>query len=94
MKIIGCLLIIGFIVVLWYLSNVMNKPVLSKMHNYYEDDVQGRSFANILIFFCLILAFILGATILKTNASLTYPQFFNWGFFLFNYFLYIKVYIY
>jgi len=63
MKIIGCLLIIGFIVVFWYLSNVMNKPILSKMHNYYEDDVQGRSFANILIFFCLILAFILGATI-------------------------------
>ena len=63
MKIIGCFIIIGFIVVMWYLSNVMNKPVLSKMHNYYEDDPQGRSFANVMIGFCLILAFILGALI-------------------------------
>jgi hypothetical protein len=63
MKIIGCFIIIGFIVVFWYLSNVMNKPVLSKMHNYYEDDPQGRSFANVMIGICLILAFILGALI-------------------------------
>jgi uncharacterized BrkB/YihY/UPF0761 family membrane protein len=63
MKIIGCLIIIGFIVVFWYLSNVMNKPVLSKMHNHYEDDPKGRSFANVMIGICLILAFILGALI-------------------------------
>jgi uncharacterized membrane protein len=61
MRIIGVLVIIGLILILWYLANVMNKPVLSRMHNYYEDDKDGRTLANIMIGICFVLSFVLGA---------------------------------
>jgi uncharacterized membrane protein len=55
------LLIIGLIIVLWFLSNAFNKPVLNNMMNYYEDDTEGRQAANIFIAFMLVLSFILGS---------------------------------
>jgi uncharacterized membrane protein required for colicin V production len=49
MKYILILLLLGFILAFWFIANAMNKPILNKMHNYYEDDKNGRQFANMLI---------------------------------------------
>lgn len=54
------LLLIGFMIVFWFLANMFSKPVLNRMHNYYEDDKDGRSIANIFIGMMLMIAFILG----------------------------------
>jgi hypothetical protein len=60
MKILGVLLIIGVISVAWIIANAFNKPILNRMHNYYEDDAEGRQIANSLIALMLFLSFILG----------------------------------
>lgn len=60
MKLILLLLLVGFILVLWLVANAMNKPVLNRMHNYYEDDTEGRHIANMIIGIMLALAFLLG----------------------------------
>ena len=62
-KALGILVIIGFIVVLWYLVNVFSKPILNRMHNYYEDDPKGRNIANMVIGVMLALAFLMGTII-------------------------------
>lgn len=59
-KAIGILITIGFIVVLWYLVNVFNKPILNKMQNYYEDDPNGRQIANMIIGMIICLSMLLG----------------------------------
>lgn len=60
MKILGIVLLIGIIGVAWIVANAFNKPILNRMHNYYEDDVEGRQIANSLIALMLFLSFILG----------------------------------
>ena len=51
------------IIILWYMVNMFNKPILSKMSNYYEDDPEGRQLANFIIFLIIVIAFSLGASI-------------------------------
>lgn len=63
MEIIFDILIVGFILVFWVLSNAFNKPVLNKMMNYYEDDEAGRQTANLFIAIMLVLSFVLGSRI-------------------------------
>ena len=63
MKIIFILLLTGFILLFWFSANAMNKPVLNIMHNYYEDDKDGRSIANVFIGIMLVLAFLIGTLI-------------------------------
>ena len=63
MKIILVLLLVGFILVFWIVANAMNKPVLNRIHNYYEDDTEGRHIANIIIGIMLIIAFLLGTLV-------------------------------
>jgi len=60
MKIILILILVGFIFVLWGVANAMNKPILNRIHNYYEDDTEGRHIANMIIGIMLVLAFLLG----------------------------------
>jgi hypothetical protein len=60
MKIILILILVGFIFILWGVANAMNKPVLNRIHNYYEDDTEGRHIANMIIGIMLVLAFLLG----------------------------------
>ena len=50
-------LIIGF---LFLIHNAMTKPIYNKMSNVWEDDPQGRKFANITLVFMLLIAFYLG----------------------------------
>ena len=61
MKEIACILLLGFIIIFWYLVNVFNKPVLNKMKNFYEEDEESKSMANMLIGLMLILACTIGA---------------------------------
>ena len=62
-KFLGVLVIVGFIVVLWYLVNVFSKPILNRMHNYYEDDPVGRQIANLIIGIIIVLSLLLGSII-------------------------------
>ena len=48
------------IIVFWFLANTLNKPILNKMMNYYEEDQQGKVMTNLLIAFMLMIAFLLG----------------------------------
>jgi len=63
MKVIACLLLVGFISIFWYLNNVFNKPVLNRMKNFYEEDLAGKSVANFFILLIIILSFLLGTII-------------------------------
>jgi hypothetical protein len=62
-KVLGILVIFGFIVVLWYLVNVFSKPILNKMQNYYEDDPMGRQISNLIIGIIIALSILLGKII-------------------------------
>lgn len=61
----GIILSIGIllIVFLYLVHNAMIKPVYNKMHNVWEDDVEGRQYAQVTIFIMLSIAFILGVII-------------------------------
>jgi len=50
-------LVIGF---LFLIHNAMTKPIYNKISNVWEDDPQGRRFANITLVFMLLIAFYLG----------------------------------
>lgn len=50
-------LVIGF---LFLIHNAMTKPIYNKISNVWEDDLQGRRFANITLVFMLLIAFYLG----------------------------------
>jgi hypothetical protein len=54
------LILVVLIIIFWITANAFNKPILNRMHNYYEDDKEGRDTANFFIGLMLILAFILG----------------------------------
>jgi len=60
MKYILVLVLIGIIAVCWILANAFSKPVLNKMKNYYEDDVEGRQIANGLLGIMLLVSFLIG----------------------------------
>lgn len=60
MKTLLIVLLVGFVLMIWYLANVFNKPVLNRMSNYYEDDHEGRAIANILIGVCMGLSWWIG----------------------------------
>jgi hypothetical protein len=60
MKAILVILLIGVIGVCWIVANAFNKPVLNKMKNYYEDDIEGRQIANGLIGIMLLVSFLIG----------------------------------
>ena len=60
MKLVLILLLMGFILILWYLSNIFNKPVLNRMHNYYEDDAVGRQIANVIMVIIIVLSLFIG----------------------------------
>ena len=60
MKTILVLLLIGIIVVSWILANAFSKPILNKMHNFYEDDKEGRKIANSLIGIIILVSFLIG----------------------------------
>jgi hypothetical protein len=63
MKLILILLLIGFILVFWLIANAFSKPILNRMHNYYEDDKDGRHIANMFIGAMLVFAFLIGLLI-------------------------------
>jgi hypothetical protein len=60
MKAILVILLIGVIGVCWIVANALNKPVLNKMKNYYEDDIEGRQIANALVGVMILLSFLIG----------------------------------
>jgi hypothetical protein len=62
-KVLGLLVLLGFIVVLWYLVNVFSKPILNRMQNYYEDDPVGRQIANLIIGMIILLSILLGSVL-------------------------------
>lgn len=63
MKIILILVFIGVIVICWISANAFSKPILNKMHNYYEDDLEGRQIANAFIGIIIIISFLIGYTV-------------------------------
>jgi hypothetical protein len=42
------------------MANAFSKPILNRMHNYYEDDKDGRYIANIFIGVIAFISFIIG----------------------------------
>jgi len=60
MKYILVFVLLCFVLAFWFIANAMNKPILNKMHNHYEDDKYGRQFANLLIGIMLLIAFLMG----------------------------------
>jgi hypothetical protein len=60
MKILFTSLLIGFVLIFWYMANIFSKPVLNRMSNYYEDDKDGRLIANILIGVCIVASIWIG----------------------------------
>jgi hypothetical protein len=63
MKAILVILLIGVIGVCWLIVNALNKPVLNKMKNYYEDDPIGRQIANLTIGMIIFLSILLGSVL-------------------------------
>ena len=42
------------------MANAFSKPILNRMHNYYEDDKDGRHIANFFIGLIAFISFIIG----------------------------------
>jgi uncharacterized membrane protein SpoIIM required for sporulation len=58
----GILFITGIIVigVLFLINNAMSKPLYNKMHNVWEEDPEGKKYANITLLVMLFIAFFIG----------------------------------
>jgi Na+(H+)/acetate symporter ActP len=58
----GLLFILGVaaIGVLFLINNAMSKPLYNKMHNVWEEDPEGKKYANITLIVMLFIAFFLG----------------------------------
>lgn len=54
---ISGLLIIG---VLFLINNAMSKPLYNKMHNVWEEDPEGKKYANMTLVLMLFIAFMMG----------------------------------
>jgi len=50
-------LCIGF---LFVVHNAMSKPLYNKIHNVWEEDPEGKKYANISLVIMMIIAFIIG----------------------------------
>ena len=61
----GIIFIIGLSVlgILFLIHNAMNKPIYNKMSNVWEDDPEGRKYANISLIIMMIISFIIGLII-------------------------------
>jgi len=58
----GIIFIIGVLVLgfLFLVNNAMSKPLYNKIHNVWEEDPEGKKYANITLMFMLIISFLLG----------------------------------
>lgn len=59
-KAIGFIFALGILGVLFLVHNAMNKPIYNKMSNVWEDDPEGRKYANISLVIMMIISFIIG----------------------------------
>ena len=50
-------LVIGF---LFVVHNAMSRPLYNKMHNVWEEDPEGKKYANITLIVMLLIAFFTG----------------------------------
>ena len=50
-------IVIGF---LFLVHNAMSKPLYNKIHNVWEEDPEGKKYANITIVVMLLIAFFTG----------------------------------
>lgn len=62
-KAIGFIFALAILGVLFLVHNAMNKPIYNKMSNVWEDDPQGRQYANMTLIFMMIISFIMGLMI-------------------------------
>lgn len=53
-------LLVCIIMMCWYLANIYSKPKLNRLSNYYEEDKEGRTIANIFIGGAIVVAFTIG----------------------------------
>ena len=58
----GVVFIIGVIIIgfLFLVNNAMSKPIYNKMHNVWEEDPEGKKYANLTLIIMLFIAFFLG----------------------------------
>jgi Na+(H+)/acetate symporter ActP len=58
----GLMFIFGVIVlgILFLVNNAMSKPLYNKMHNVWEEDPEGKKYANITLVAMLLIAFFMG----------------------------------
>ncbi len=58
----GLLFIVGILVLgfLFLVNNAMSRPLYNKMHNVWEEDPEGKKYANITLVFMLLISFLLG----------------------------------
>ena len=58
----GIMFIFGVIVlgILFLVNNAMSKPLYNKMHNVWEEDPEGKKYANITLTVMLFIAFFMG----------------------------------
>ncbi len=57
---IGLIFALAILGVLFLIHNAMNKPIYNKMSNVWEDDPQGRQYANMTLIFMMIISFFMG----------------------------------
>lgn len=50
-------LVIGF---LFLVNNAMSKPLYNKIHNVWEEDPEGKKYANLTLTVMLFIAFFMG----------------------------------
>ncbi len=57
----GLLFIVGILVLgfLFLVNNAMSRPLYNKMHNVWEEDPEGKKYANITLVFMLLISFLL-----------------------------------
>ena len=58
----GIMFIFGVIVLgfLFLVNNAMSKPLYNKMHNVWEEDPEGKKYANLTLTVMLFIAFFMG----------------------------------
>ena len=62
-KAIAVIFALTILGVLFLIHNAMNKPIYNKMSNVWEDDPEGRKYANISLVIMMIISFIIGLMI-------------------------------
>jgi hypothetical protein len=58
----GLMFIFGVIVLgfLFLVNNAMSKPLYNKIHNVWEEDPEGKKYANLTLTVMLFIAFFMG----------------------------------